>query len=56
MKLDLVLMQTSINNKLGWESGKNGNQSMTQLYPTKIEILTCTKAHKTGNLLHVEIN
>jgi hypothetical protein len=56
MKLDLVLVQTNINNKLGWGSGKNGNQSMTQFYPTKIGKLTCTKAHKTRNLLHVEIN
>ncbi len=39
-------MQTSINNKLGWEGGKNGNQSMTQFYPIDIEKLTCTKAHK----------
>jgi hypothetical protein len=56
MKLDLTLVQTNINNKLNWESGKNGNQSMTRLYPTKIEKLTCSKAHKTRNLLHVEIN
>jgi hypothetical protein len=56
MKSDLALVQTSINNKLGWESGKNGNQSMIQFYPTKIEKLTYTKAHKTGNLLHIEIN
>jgi hypothetical protein len=35
MKLDLALVQTSIN-KLGWEGGKNGNQSMTRFYRTEI--------------------
>lgn len=56
MQLDLALVQTSINNKLGWEGGKNGNPSITWFYPTKIEKLTCTKAHKTKNLLDIEIN
>jgi hypothetical protein len=56
MKLILILMQTSINNKLGWEGGKNGNQSMTRFYSIEIEKLTYTKAHKSENLLHVEIN
>jgi hypothetical protein len=56
MKLDIALVQTSINNKLGWEGGKNGKQSMIQFYPAKMKKLTCTKAHKTRNLLHVEIN
>jgi hypothetical protein len=42
MKSDLALMQISINNKLGWESGKNGNQSMTRFYPIEIEKLTYT--------------
>jgi len=36
MKLDLALVQTSIKNKLGWEGGKNGNQSMIWFYRTKI--------------------
>jgi hypothetical protein len=56
MNLDLALVQTSINKKLGWAGGKNGNPSMSQFYPTKIEKLTCTKEHKNGNLLHIEIN
>jgi hypothetical protein len=55
MKLYLILVQTSMNNKLGWEGGKNGNQSMTWFYSIKIEKLTYTKAHKIGNLLRVEI-
>jgi hypothetical protein len=56
MKLDLDLVQTCINNKLGWEGGKNGNQSMTQFYPIEIKKLTYTKSHKTRKLLHVEIS
>jgi len=54
MKSNLTLVQTSLNNKLGWEGGKNGNQSMTWFYQTKIKKLTYSKAHKIGNLLHVE--